>query len=54
MYDARREGEAKGEIKTLERIVVNSKLNGFSLEQIQLLSGLSVEQINEILKKHDI
>ena len=45
------EGEIKGEARTLERIVVDSKNNGFSLEQIQLITQLSAEQITEILKR---
>jgi predicted transposase/invertase (TIGR01784 family) len=53
-----KEGEAKGlkkgEAKTLKRIVVNAKDNGFSLEQIQLLTKLSAEQINEILKQETL
>ena len=62
MSDARRKGEAKGrteglvegEAKALERIVVNSKLKGFSLEQIQSFSELTPEQIAEILKRHNL
>jgi len=42
-------GLAEGEAKTLERIVLDSNRNGFSVEQIQLFSGLTIEQINEIL-----
>jgi predicted transposase/invertase (TIGR01784 family) len=47
------EGQAKGEAKTLERIVVECNNNGFSLEQIQLITKLTVEQINEILNRED-
>jgi predicted transposase/invertase (TIGR01784 family) len=54
----RAEGEAigleKGERQTLERIVVDGKQNGLSLEQIQLFTKLSKEQIIEILKKHGL
>jgi len=42
-------GLEKGEAKTLERIVVDSKNNGLSLEQIQLITRLTAEQIVEIL-----
>ena len=60
IYTAQLEGEIrgekigleKGEAKTLERIVVDSKNNGFSLEQIQLITKLTAEQIAEILKQH--
>ena len=44
-------GRAAGETKTLERIVVDGKRNGFSLEQIQSLTKLDLEQITEILKR---
>ena len=54
----RAEGEAKGraegEAKALEQIVVDGKLNGFSVEQIQLFSRLTAEQINEILKRNGL
>jgi len=46
-------GRVEGEAKALERIVLDGKLNGFSMEQIQLFSGLTVTQINEILKQKD-
>jgi len=48
------EGEIKGEAKTLERIIVDCKNNGFSVEQIQLISKLTIEQIVEILKRYNI
>ena len=43
-----------GEIKTLERIVVDGNNNGFSLEQIQSITKLSREQITEILKRYGL
>ena len=45
-------GEAIGETKTLERVVIEADRNGFSVEQIQLLTKLTPEQINQILKQH--
>jgi predicted transposase/invertase (TIGR01784 family) len=50
LYDAEAKGEAKGEAKTLERIVVDANQNGFSLEQIQLITKLTAKQVAEILK----
>ena len=56
--EGRAEGEliglGKGEAKTLERLVVDGKLNGFSLEQIQSFTKLAIEQIIEILKRHGL
>ena len=46
------EGEAIGETKTLERVVIEANLNGFSIEQIQLLTKLTKEQITQIINKH--
>jgi len=58
MSEAKREGEAKGEAKgrveTLERIVTDGKLGGFSVEQLRLLTKLTVGQIEEILKRNGI
>jgi len=52
------EGEAigleKGKVTTMENIVVESKKNGFSLEQILLITKLSSEQIMEILKRNNM
>jgi predicted transposase/invertase (TIGR01784 family) len=45
-------GEAIGMEKAMERIVIEGKQNGFSLEQIQLLTKYTMEQITEILKQH--
>ena len=45
-------GEKIGETKTLERIVVDCKNNDFSLEQIQLITKLTAEQIAEIQERH--
>ena len=44
----------EGETKALERIVVDGKLTGFSVEQIQLLTKLTSEQMDEILKRHGL
>ena len=48
------QGIEQGKRTTLESIVVEGKLNGFSLEQIQLLTKLEIEQIIEILKRHGV
>ena len=47
-------GRAEGEVKALERVVVESKRNGFSIEQIQLITKLTIEQITEILKRNNM
>ena len=44
----------EGETKALERIVVDGKLTGFSVEQIQLLTKLTSVQMDEILKRNDL
>jgi flagellar biosynthesis/type III secretory pathway protein FliH len=46
------EGRAEGELISLEKTVLNGKRNGFSLEQIQLFTNLSMEKILEILELH--
>ncbi|MDR1259410.1 MAG: Rpn family recombination-promoting nuclease/putative transposase [Tannerellaceae bacterium] len=43
------EGEAKGIAKGIAEIVINCKRNGFSIEQIKTITGLSEERILEIL-----
>ena len=48
----RTEGRAEGRVETIEGIVVDCKKNGFTIEQIQLITKLTVEQMNEILKRH--
>jgi predicted transposase/invertase (TIGR01784 family) len=47
-------GLEKGEAKAMIKTVLNSHRAGFSLEQIQLITKLSPEQITEILKQHDL
>jgi predicted transposase/invertase (TIGR01784 family) len=47
-------GILKGETIILERIVVDGKQNGFTIEQIQLLTKLTKTQINEILKRYSL
>jgi len=47
-------GEAIGGEKVLERVVIDSKLNGLSIEQIQSITKLSKQQILEILKRHNL
>jgi len=48
------EGRAEGKAETLERIVLEGKRNGFSIEQIQVLTKFTTEQITEILKQHNL
>ena len=43
-----------GEIKTLERVVIDGHHNGFSLQQIQLFTNLTAEQIVDILTRHGL
>ena len=50
----RAEGRAEGKTETLERIVVESKRNGLSLDQIQSFTKFSIEQIIEILTRHNM
>ena len=47
-------GEAIGGEKVLERVVIDSKLNGLSIEQIQSITKLSKQQISEILKRYNL
>jgi predicted transposase/invertase (TIGR01784 family) len=47
-------GKVEGEAITLERIVVESKINGLSLEQIQSITKLPIKQISRILKQHNL
>jgi predicted transposase/invertase (TIGR01784 family) len=57
-----KEGEAKGialgmkegEAKVLEQIVLEGTHNGFTPEQIQLITKLSIDQIAKILNKHGL
>jgi predicted transposase/invertase (TIGR01784 family) len=44
-------GKAEGEARALECVVIESRQAGFSLEQIQLITKLTIEQITEILKQ---
>jgi predicted transposase/invertase (TIGR01784 family) len=46
------EGLAEGEKKGLEKSVLAAYRNSLSIEQIQAFSGLSEEQIHEILKRN--
>ena len=52
--EGRSKGEVIGETKTLERIVIEGKSNGFSLEQIQSFTKLNIEQIIWILTRHGL
>jgi len=52
--EGREEGRAEGKTHTLQQVVIDAKQSGFSLEQIQLFTKLSTEQIQEILKQNNI
>ena len=45
------EGLEKGEALGLEKVTINAHLAGYPLDAIVTITGLSVEQITEILKK---
>jgi len=51
---ARMEGEAKGEAKANKNVVINSHKAGFSVETISKITGLTAEQIIEILERHGL
>jgi len=48
------EGEAIGAAKTLEQSVLNANRKGLPLETISIFTGLTPEQITEILKRHGL
>jgi hypothetical protein len=48
------QGEAIGLEKGLEKAVVNSHLAGYPIETISVITGLTPEQISEILKRHGL
>ena len=48
--EGRAEGKAEGRAEILTDVVRNSKQNGFSIEQIQAITGLGEERILEILR----
>jgi predicted transposase/invertase (TIGR01784 family) len=50
IVDSRAEGEAKGRAESLADVVRNCKRKGFSLEQLQEITGLGEEQILAILR----
>jgi hypothetical protein len=43
-------GEAKGREKSLINVVLNGRRNGFSVEQIEVITGLNEERILEIFR----
>jgi len=47
-------GLEKGEIIGLEKVVLNAHYGGFSLDVIQLITKLTKEEVEEILKKHGL
>jgi predicted transposase/invertase (TIGR01784 family) len=44
------EGLAEGEKKSMINIVLNCRRNGFSIEQMQTITGLAEEELQEILR----
>jgi predicted transposase YdaD len=48
--EGRAVGEAKGRAESLTGVVHNCKRNGFSLEQIQMITGFERDKIQEILR----
>jgi hypothetical protein len=52
LVEGEAKGEAKGEEKRLIDIVHNCKRNGFSMDQIQLITGCGEERILEILRSN--
>ena len=47
-------GMEKGEAVGMEKVVVNSYRSGYSIEAISTITGLTIEQIIEILKRHGL
>ena len=54
MAKVREEGMAKGREEEREKIVINCHLTGLPVESISKITGLSSEQIADILKQHNI
>ena len=50
--EGRAKGRAEGELLAIERVIIDAKRNGFSLEQIQKFTALTNEQVTDILKRH--
>ena len=47
-------GRAEGEAKALEKSVLNGSKAGLSVETISIITGLTPEQITEMLKRHGL
>jgi predicted transposase/invertase (TIGR01784 family) len=54
LSDAWEKGEATGEAKVLERMVIDAKCKGFTIEQIQSFTNLTIENINQILINNNL
>jgi flagellar biosynthesis/type III secretory pathway protein FliH len=48
------EGRAEGEKKSIINIILNCKRNGFSIEQMQTITGLGEDELREILRSTPI
>ena len=51
-------GEEKGMEKGMEKsyieVIINCFKNGFNISQISVITSMSVEKVEEILRKHDL
>jgi predicted transposase/invertase (TIGR01784 family) len=47
-------GEAIGEARGLEKVVIKCNESGYSIDAISTVTGLTAEQISEILKRHGL
>ena len=54
LESSKAEGEAIGLEKGLVTVVINCKKAGYKLDEISIITGLTVEQIIEILKNNNI
>jgi predicted transposase YdaD len=52
--EGREEGRAEGEKESIINIVLNCRHNGFSIEQMQTITGLGEEELQEILRSTPI
>ena len=48
------EGSIKGEAIGLEKVVINCHKSGYTIDAISVITGLTAQQITEILKRHGL
>jgi len=53
-FKGRKEGRAEGEAKKAEQVVTNAFKKGMSISDIAEITTLTVEQITEMLKRHNL